>query len=141
MDMRLVFVTSSLLVSLTLSANTMAAEPSLREIMQHLNSSLGVILEGMLLEDYEQIAEGAEGIAHHAHIVAPQVERIAEELGAEMAVFSQFDEQVHDLSVSIAELASERDRGAIQLDYHHLVDGCLGCHALFRTRLSSVLNP
>lgn len=65
---------------------------------------------------------------------------MAKELGPEMPQFKQFDVQVHELSLSIAAAAREKNIDAIWADYQPLVSGCLGCHKTFKGRVSEALR-
>lgn len=133
------FAICALIVSTHTVAATMIA-PTLKEIMQDLRDNLVEITDGLLVDDFDRIANGAMGIAHHAPIPASQVAQIADELGSEMAAFKLFDQQVHGLSVSMAAAARDHDRNAVILDYQRMVDGCLACHVTFKDRVSEVLS-
>lgn len=117
-----------------------AAEPNLKEIMQGLRDDLVAITDGLLVDDFDRVAQGATGIAQHAPISTPEAKRIAATLGPEMPAFKQFDKTVHDLSVAIASAAREEDREAIVTDYQRMVNGCLACHAAFKDRLADALS-
>lgn len=117
-----------------------AAEPSLKEIMQELRDNLVQITDGLLTDDFDRVAQGAAGIAHHPPIPATQVQLIADELGPEMAAFKQFDETVHQLSLSITAAAEKRDRDRAIADYRRMLDGCLACHAAYKDRITIVLG-
>lgn len=141
MNIRHLLHTTSILI-LALSATlATAAEPSLKEIMQDLRDNLVEITDGLLVDDFDRVVQGATGIAQHAPIAGPQAKRIAETLGPEMAAFKQFDEQVHALSVVIAASGKEKDREALIMDYQRMVNGCLACHAAFKERVTQVLTP
>lgn len=64
------------------AAATIAAEPTLKEIMQGLRDDLLMITDGLLTDDFDRVAQGADGIAHHAQISAPQAQQIAAVPGA-----------------------------------------------------------
>lgn len=117
-----------------------ADEPSLKEIMQDLRDNLVEITDGLLVDDFDRVAQGATGVAQHEPIAAPQAKQIAGALGPEMPAFKQFDEQVHGLSLAIASAASDQDRDAVIVSYRRMVDGCLACHAAFKERVAAVLT-
>ena len=94
----------ALVVSTSTIAETMKA-PTLKEIMQGLRDNLVGITDGLLVDDFDRIANGAMGIAQHAPITASQKTQIADDLGPEMAAFKLFDQQVHGLSMSMATAA------------------------------------
>lgn len=134
-----IFAICVLIVSTHTIAETMKA-PTLKEIMQDLRDNLVEITDGLLVDDFDRIANGAMGIAQHARIPASQVTQIADELGPEMAAFKLFDEQVHGQSMSMATAAKDHDRNAMMLDYQRMVEGCLACHVTFKNRVSEVLS-
>jgi len=140
MTYRNLFCAISMLVVTMTAIAAPAGEPSLKDIMQGLRDDLVVITDGLLLDDFDVVAQGATGIAQHSPISAAEVKRIAAALGPEMRAFKQFDKTVHDLSVAIASAARKDDREAIVTDYQRLVNGCLACHGAFKGRLADALN-
>ena len=134
-----ILVTIITLTFSTLTVSASAAEPSLKQIMQGLRDNLIEITDGLLIDDFDRIEQGANGIAQHPQIAPPQVKRVAKELGSEMPQFKQFDVQVHNLSLSIAAAAREKNSDVVWADYQPLVSGCLGCHEAFKDRVSEVL--
>jgi cytochrome c556 len=115
-------------------------EPELKEIMQGLRDDVFVIADGMFTDDMDRIAQGAAGIAHHPSIPNEQVQRVAAELGPEMPAFKQFDQQVHELSVSIISAADSQDRDRVSADFQQLINGCLACHTSYKERVANVLK-
>ncbi len=134
-----ILVTIITLTFSTLTVSASAAEPSLKQIMQGLRDNLIEITDGLLIDDFDRIEQGANGIAQHPQIAPPQVKRVAKELGSEMPQFKQFDVQVHNLSLSIAAAAREKNSDVVWAEYQPLVSGCLGCHEAFKDRVSEVL--
>ena len=106
---KFIFAFCTLIISTNTIAETTNA-PSLKEIMQDLRDNLVEITDGLLVDDFDRIANGATSIAQHPRIPASQVTQVAEELGPEMAAFKLLDVRVHDLSVSMAGAAGEHDR-------------------------------
>ena len=113
---------------------------SLKEIMQGLRDNVVEISDGLLMDDFEQVARGAIAIAEHPHIPASQVQLVVQELGPEMPAFKQIDTVVHDLSLAINAAAEARDRDAAITAYHQMLDGCFACHAAYKDRVAAVLN-
>ena len=113
---------------------------ALQEIMQGLRNSLVDISDGLLIDDFEQVARGAIAISEHPRIPANQVQLVAQELGAEMAAFKQLDNRVHDLSLEINAAARDQDRDAAITSYQRMVEGCLACHGAFKERVAAVLK-
>jgi hypothetical protein len=115
-------------------------EASLKSIMQELRQNFLDVSDGFLLDDFDKIAEGALAIAEHPRIPAEQAQRVADELGPEMAVFKNFDVQVHELSLELYKVAKEGNRDAAVAAYQGMVSACFDCHSAYRERVAAVLN-
>ena len=113
---------------------------SLKEIMQGLRNNVFEITDGLLMDDFEQVAQGAIAIAEHPRIPADQVQLVAQELGPEMPAFKQIDTVVHDLSLEIHAAAEAHDRDAAITAYQQMIEGCFGCHAAYKERVALVLQ-
>ena len=135
---RLILITALAVVALPGTAVT--SDTTLKTIMQEMRLNFLDISDGFLLDDFEKIAEGALAIAEHPRIPPEQVQRVADELGAEMPVFKNFDVQVHELSLEIYKAAKDRDRAAAVTAYQGMVAACFACHAAYRERVAVVLN-
>jgi hypothetical protein len=112
----------------------------LKDIMQGLRNNLVDISDGLLTDDFEKIALGADAIAGHPRIPPWQVKLVAAELGSEMAAFKQLDTLVHDLSLEIEDAATTHDRELVISAYQRLLEGCLACHSTFKERIAAVLG-
>lgn len=117
-----------------------AAEPNLKEIMQGLRDDVVEITDGLLTDDFTRVAQGAVRVANHARIPDDQIQLVAAELGPEMAAFKQIDTTVHDLSLSIAAAAEEKDRDTAIADYQRMLSNCLACHAAYKERVGAALS-
>ena len=117
------------------------SDVDLKKIMQDLQSDAALIVEGLLVGDFESIDDAASRIADHPRIPPSQVALVAAELGSEMPAFKQLDTLVHDLAVSISAAAREADANSVAASYKKMLDGCLKCHASYRERVARVLNP
>lgn len=113
----------------------------LKRIMQDLQSDSALVVEGLMVENFEIVDAAATRIADHPRIPPAQVALVAAELGSEMPNFKQLDTLVHDLALSISAAAREADTAAIADDYKRMLDGCLACHASYRERVARVLSP
>lgn len=135
---RLALASLALIVAPTIA---LTGEPTtLKEIMQGLRDDLVDISDGLLRDDFEQVARGAIAIAEHPRIPAAQVQLVAQELGSEMAAFKQLDTRVHDLSLEINTAAKTLNRGAAVSAYQRMVEGCFACHDAYKARVSGVLG-
>jgi hypothetical protein len=112
----------------------------LKEIMQGLRNNLVEISDGLLIDDFEKIAHGADAIAGHPQIPPWQVKLVAAELGSEMAAFKRLDTLVHDLSLEIKAAATSHDRDDAISSYQRLLEGCLACHSTYKERVTAVLS-
>jgi hypothetical protein len=112
----------------------------LKGIMQGLRNNLVEISDGLLIDDFEKMAHGADAIAGHPQIPPWQVKLVAAELGSEMGVFKQLDTLVHDLSLEISAAATTRDRDDAISGYQQLLEGCLACHRTYKERVAAVLS-
>ena len=113
---------------------------TLKEIMQGLRNNLVEISDGLLMDDFEQVARGATAIAEHPRIPAAQVQLVAVDLGPEMAAFKQFDNHVHDLSLEINAAAKAFDRDAAISGYQRMIEGCFACHHAYKERVAAILS-
>jgi cytochrome c556 len=113
---------------------------ALKEIIQELRNNLVDISDGLLTDDFEQVARGAIAIAEHPRIPAAQVQLVAQELGPEMAAFKQLDNRVHDLSLEINAAAGNLDRAAVLSGYQRLIEGCFTCHDAYKERVAAALK-
>lgn len=129
------------LAVILLPAQLLAGEPAdLKTIMQELRQSFLDVSDGFLLDDFTRVAEGALAIAEHPRVPASDAQRIADALGAEMAVFTNFDVQVHELSLEMYEAARDGDRVAALEAYQGMVAACIACHNAYRERVGAVLS-
>jgi hypothetical protein len=54
--------------------------------------------------------------------------------------FTKVATSVHDLSLSIAAAADEKDRNKAIADYQRMLRGCFACHAAYKDRVGAVLS-
>lgn len=130
----IVFLISIIALSAT------AAEPNLKLIMQGLRDDVVEITDGLLTDDLTRVAHAAVRIANHPRIPSEQIQLVAAELGTEMATFKQIDTSVHDLSLSIAAAAEEKNRDRAIADYQRMLTGCFACHAAYKDRVGTLLS-
>ncbi len=130
------------LASILLPAAALTDEAmSLQEIMQGLRNDVVQISDGLLIDDFEQIAQGADAIAAHPNIPADQVQLVAAALGEEMPAFKALDTLVHDLAVEVAAAARSHDRDDVLAGYRQMFEGCLACHDAYKERVAAALRP
>jgi len=134
---------TTLLIILFLSSTAhgdTATKTDLKQIMQDLQNDTALIVEGLLVDDFQTVASAAARVANHPRIPPSQVALVAAELGSEMPTFKQYDTLVHDLALSIGSAAEEGDSTSIADKYQKMLDGCLACHASYRERVTAVLD-
>jgi len=115
--------------------------PALKEIMQELRNNLIEISDGILTDNFEQVAQGAASIAEHPKIAPAEVALVASALGPEMPAFKRLDNVVHDLSLEISAAAEALDRDAVISGYQRMIEGCADCHSSYKERVAAALNP
>ena len=115
------------------------SETDLKSIMQGLRDNAVLVMDAILVDDFNAVAEAAQQIAEHPQIPPEQVALVAAELGSEMAAFKQFDTVVHDLSVTMREAAQDTDRVGVHRAFDDMIAGCLGCHTAYRQRVMTAL--
>ena len=135
------FVASAMLCLALLPAAARSGDTAtLKEIMRGLRNDFVRIGDGLLHDDFAEIASGARGIAEHPKIPPDQVKRVAAELGPEMPAFKQMDKRVHDLSVRILSAAESSDAEMALRSYLEMTEGCLACHTNYKERIAAILG-
>jgi len=136
---RIIAVLACLVLTLAPSVTLPDETVTLKTIMQAMRDDLVKITDGLLVDDFELIANGANGIAEHPKIPPEQVKLVAAELAAEMPAFKQLDSQVHSLALAIRSAAIAADRETAYRGYQSMTDGCLTCHAAYKERVARAL--
>lgn len=139
MHRKILIKAASLMLILAPSVSMTSEANNLKEIMQGLRNDLVAITDGLLVDDFEKVAQGADAIAGHPQIPPGQVKLVAAELGSEMAAFKQLDTLVHDISLEISAAASTHDRDGAVSAYQRMLEGCLACHSTYKDRVAAVL--
>ena len=107
----------------------------IKTIMQRLMMDMQTIEVGIWNENYETIRSGAENIVNHPKIPLEQRKEIKGILGKEMKAFVAFDKQVHNHADSLARDAKAKNMAEILKHYNIIQQGCVSCHANFRTQI------
>lgn len=103
------------------------------EIMEDLGEHMVGITEGITHEDWIRVADHAQAIADHPRPPMTERVRIMAFAGTDVAKFKEFDSEVHDAAARLADEAAGGDGSAIIASFGRLQNGCLDCHAAFRT--------
>ncbi|MCL7744371.1 cytochrome c [Guyparkeria hydrothermalis] len=110
-----------------------AAPHEFHEIMEDLGDQMVGITEGITHEDWIRVAEHAEAIANHPRPPMSERVRIMAFAGTEVAQFKKYDKEVHEAASSLADTAAGGDGSAVISAFGRLQNGCLDCHAAFRS--------
>lgn len=132
---------ASLALALLPAVASTSDSMTLKEIMQGLREDAVQIADGLLTENFEQIAQAADAIADHPKIPAEHVQLVMAELGDEMPTFKLLDTLVHDLAVEVGAAARSEDLNAAAAAYHEMFQGCLACHDAYQERVAAALQP
>ena len=107
----------------------------IKTIMQRLMMDMQTIQVGIWNENYETIWAGANQIVNHPKIPKDQRKEIAGILGPKMKAFAAIDQQVHNHADSLARDAKARNMDEILKHYTIIQNGCVSCHASFRSQI------
>lgn len=119
------------------AAHIRPGEPApLLVIMRQLNADMQALTTALMTDDREGVVGSAAAIANHAPIAHDDVERIRHELGPEMADFERIDEEVHDASLQLSEIAVTGQMYEVIDRLADVQRGCIACHTLYRTELT-----
>lgn len=107
----------------------------IKTIMQLLMMDMQTIEVGIWNENYQTIETGAENIVNHPKIPVAQRKEIKSILGKKMKAFVALDRQVHNHADSLARDAQTKNMDEILKHYRIIQQGCVSCHANFRTQI------
>ena len=105
-------------------------------IMRQLNDDMLALTTALVTDDRDGVVRSAEAIANHAPIAQDDIERIRRELGPEMADFERIDEDVHEASIQLSEIATTGQMYEVVDRLAEVQRGCIACHTLYRTQLT-----
>jgi cytochrome c556 len=117
------------------------ANPTLKEIMQALETDMAGVAHGIWIEDMEAVRAAAARVADHPRVTPEQMATIQATLGADFATFAGMDQAVHGASVALRDAAGQAPISELTSGYQRIQQGCVACHAAFRPRVSEALNP
>jgi len=120
------------LVMLCFVAEIGAEPPSLKTLMQGLNANMQRVVDGVAREDWYQVTDAAEKIAHHPAPPMAEKKRIKAFMGKNMAQFKAKDMKTHHAASELYEAALTEDGHKIIADFGKLQATCLACHQAYR---------
>jgi len=132
-----VFLISMLVLG---SVAVRAEGPPMRMVMRMLKQEANNLQQGILQEDFFQIAQSAEQIASYP-ISEEDREKIERTFGREeLAQFDEYDEKVRVAAQNIVyESNNGQNMENILLNQQVIIYTCVKCHSQFRKRLRPVL--
>lgn len=136
-------VSSDKLMTNTVNAKTAevsAAEGSLKSVMQGLLKETQQLTAAMLNEDFTLIADKAKNIADHPKPSMATRMKIMKAMGPKMAKFKANDDVVHSAAVNIMTNAQQKNIKGVGENYKKMIDGCLSCHSMFKSKVSAILK-
>jgi len=128
-----VLAMGALLGSTELLANEAETPHEFNGIMKDLGDHMVGITEGITREDWIRVADHARAIADHPRPPMTERVRIMAFAGTEVAKFKEFDAEVHNAAADLVDEAAGGDGSAIVASFGRLQNGCLDCHAAFRS--------
>jgi hypothetical protein len=102
-------------------------------MMQQLLTDIQQIDHGIYIENFVLIEEGAGNIADHPTMTPQDKKLVKETLGTEMQQFVDYDMIVHHHADSMKIAALQENMEDILRHYRIVQQGCVDCHAAFRT--------
>jgi len=112
--------------------NVMAEPLNLKSIMQGLNENMQQVVDGVAREDWYQVTDAADKIAHHPAPPMAEKKRIKAFMGVNMAKFKARDMETHGAASALYDAALSEDGNKIISAFAHLQTTCLACHRAYR---------
>jgi len=133
----IIFTISALLMAgLTLGNKQQSEEPmELHLIMRLIMMHVHTIDEGIYLQNFRLVEEGAADINDHPPLSENSRALVQKTLGDEMPAFGEFDQIVHSRADSIRIAAERHDMEGILKHYRIMQQGCVNCHAAFQNEI------
>ncbi|SCZ49980.1 cytochrome c [Thiohalomonas denitrificans] len=118
----------------------LAVAADLKNIMAQLGRDMHQVSDGIMQDDLEQVAQGAQAVADHPRPSLGQRWRILQGMGNELEGFRQADARVHDQAVELGEVARAGDREGVVKHYFELVEACIACHDQYRQPVRELMR-
>lgn len=129
------------LLTTAISWNAVAAEHTLKSIMQDLGEHMGRLAQAIMADDMETASAAAGAIANHPKPGWGERLVILGRLGTDASAFRDSDLAVHEEAMGVQQAAEAGDRDALALGFQRLTGACLACHTSFRDRVRSDDQP
>lgn len=118
-------------VELNPQPRTMPLVPMMRLLL----SDIYTVDEGIYVENYKKIEEGARSIADHPVMTEEDKKLVKSALGEKMKQFVDFDIVVHHHADSIVGAARQQQMDEVIRHYRIVQQGCVDCHSNFRPKI------
>ena len=129
-----------LLGSVGVIADEASGAMSLKQVMQGLGEDMNSLNTAIFNEDYPAMVKLAGRIADHPKPSAAERLQILSTLGADAGRFRGHDHQVHEDGAALVVAAQAEDMSGVLRYQGRIMQGCVACHAEFRSRLLSPGN-
>ncbi len=131
-----IFLLASLCV---LPTSTYAEDPkSFRDLMLYMGQQYSEVTQGILKQDYQQLATAANIIAFHPEPPLTQRMKIIAKLGSDFLDFKSWDDKVHLSAVALAQAAENKDINAVLEHNTTMLENCTSCHIKYRALIKSL---
>ncbi len=125
--------------SCVLSTPTYAEEPkSFRDVMIYMGEHYTKVTQGILKQDYQQLANAANVIAFHPEPPLAQRMKIIAKLGGDFLDFKSWDDKVHLSATALAQAAKDEDINAVLEHNAAMLKNCTACHIKYRALIKSL---
>jgi len=127
-------------LALPSQAEEVITESGYSEIMLNLVGNMQNIVFGIMIEDYNQVANIAEDIAYHP---GPELEKrnaLLDKLGLEAITFKLHEDRVRQNALKLMRAAIKGDREETLQEYSNLAKSCTECHIAYREKVRSLIK-
>lgn len=129
------------LLSPSSQAEEMITESGYSEVMLNLVGNMQNIIFGIMVEDYERVANIAEDIAYHP---GPELEKrmaLLKKLKLDALTFKQHEDKIRQNALNLMRAAIIKDRIRVLERYAELARSCTECHVTYREKVRSFITP
>jgi cytochrome c556 len=136
-----VILISLALLAISPLASSAEKQPlTFKKVMQELLIDSQKMTKGIIIKDFTLIEKSAQKIVNHAKPDLAIRLKIVKTLGSEMGKFKAKDTVVHNSALNLLNAAKSKDMVTITQEYQVLINGCLGCHTIYKEKVSKALN-
>lgn len=128
------------LASPSQASEEIITESGYSEVMLNLVGSMQNIIFGIMIEDYEQVANIAEDIAYHP---GPELEKriaLLKKLNLDALSFKQHEDKIRQNALNLMNAAAIKDRVRVLERYSELAKSCTECHITYREKVRSFIK-